>query len=320
MKMGKGRYDDMDTGKRSSEGRRGGRFYLMTLFILLLIALAFISYLVFSDKNEEELIEEIGENPLLKERYVVKEGDTYSSIAAGNEIAESTLESINGNVGLEKGLEIIIPPSDGVLFKADSIESLSGYLAGIENHPPLEIILLLNELDEDSVDGKYVFIPLEAENANKIDSSDEADTSVVENEEERVEESALTKGFAFPLENVVPPDAMYSFGSTYDGVVLDGTGYPITPGEMVIAIDDGVVTKAGTDEEGKKGRYVTIRHNDGFESTYYSLEVIGVTISDEVRKGDVIATIGRSADYFPTPMLYFVLKKDGVAVDSREYF
>ena len=256
--MGKGRYDDMDTGKRSSEGRRGGRFYLMTLFILLLIALAFISYLVFSDKNEEELIEEIGENPLLKERYVVKEGDTYSSIAAGNEIAESTLESINGNVGLEKGLEIIIPPSDGVLFKADSIESLSGYLAGIENHPPLEIILLLNELDEDSVDGKYVFIPLEAENANKIDSSDEADTSVVENEEERVEESALTKGFAFPLENVVPPDAMYSFGSTYDGVVLDGTGYPITPGEMVIAIDDGVVTKAGTDEEGKKGRLYSL--------------------------------------------------------------
>ena len=127
--MGKGRYDDMDTGKRSSEGRRGGRFYLMTLFILLLIALAFISYLVFSDKNEEELIEEIGENPLLKERYVVKEGDTYSSIADENEIAESTLESINGNVGLEKGLEIIIPPSDGVLFKADSIESLSGYLA-----------------------------------------------------------------------------------------------------------------------------------------------------------------------------------------------
>ena len=72
--------------------------------------------------------------------------------------------------------------------------------------------------------------------------------------------------------------------------------------------------------QGKKGRYVTIRHNDGFESTYYSLEVIGVTISDEVKKGDVIATIGRSADYFPTPMLYFVLKKDGVAVDSREYF
>ena len=228
--------------------------------------------------------------------------------------------STETSVGLEKGLEIIIPPSDGVLFKADSIESLSGYLAGIENHPPLEIILLLNELDEDSVDGKYVFIPLEAGNTNKIDSSDEADTSVVENEEERVEESALTKGFAFPLENVVPPDAMYSFGSTYDGVVLDGTGYPITPGEMVIAIDDGVVTKAGTDEEGKKGRYVTIRHNDGFESTYYSLEVIGVTISDEVKKGDVIATIGRSADYFPTPMLYFVLKKDGVAVDSREYF
>ena len=99
MKMGKGRYDDMDTGKRSGEERRGGRFYLMTLFILLLIALAFISYLVFSDKNEEELIEEIGENPLLKERYVVKEGDTYSSIADENEIAESTLESINGNVG-----------------------------------------------------------------------------------------------------------------------------------------------------------------------------------------------------------------------------
>lgn len=324
--MGKGRYDDMDM--KEEKKKVGRKPIFSSLFVLLILLFAFLSWSVFKDTRDDDLLLMLGKNPLLSERYEMKKGETLSSIASERGLSPMTLESVNGKRSVEEGSEIIIPESDGLLYYANSLDDLSSYLSFLSNAPSLSLVLIVNDMDESTFEPSYVFIPLEfssgeipepevMEEEAPLVSDDVVSEPLVTISAETEAPAVSASGFVFPLETVSEKDDRYSFGSLYDGVVLEGNAYPIIPGEGVVAISDGTVIRAGSEE--KRGRYLTIRHEDGFESTYYSLETIYVTISDNVKKGDTIASIGRSSDYFPSPMLFFVLTKDGVAVDPDEY-
>jgi murein DD-endopeptidase MepM/ murein hydrolase activator NlpD len=83
-------------------------------------------------------------------------------------------------------------------------------------------------------------------------------------------------------------------------------------GTAVLAARDGTVTRAGW--TGAYGYAVYLRHADGYETRYAHLARIGVTLGDEVLRGDAIGAVG-STGASTGPHLHFEVRADGSAVD-----
>ena len=86
-----------------------------------------------------------------------------------------------------------------------------------------------------------------------------------------------------------------SFNSPLKGLPLqiDKNGYGIfiktTENEQIVALDKGLITKTGKTE--KMGSTVTIKHQNGIESTYAMLNEISVEKDDWVEEGQIIGTV-----------------------------
>ena len=96
-----------------------------------------------------------------------------------------------------------------------------------------------------------------------------------------------------------------------------GIDYAAPIGTPVHAIGDGVVT---TVTRGKgAGKYVKVRHKNGYESAYLHLSRFkkGIKRGKKVRQGDVIAYVG-STGYSTGPHLDFRMKKNGSYINPRK--
>lgn len=90
-------------------------------------------------------------------------------------------------------------------------------------------------------------------------------------------------------------------------------------GASVFAVADGVVQWVGMDE--MMGRFIEIRHSDGFVSKYYNLqENVAVREGDVVSKGQVIGGIGNTAAFKAAepPHLHFELFRDGILMNPLD--
>lgn len=102
--------------------------------------------------------------------------------------------------------------------------------------------------------------------------------------------------------------------SFHSGVDISG---PNALGQTVVAIADGVVYTIRNDENGC-GKWINIRHDDGFMSRYCHLSSIDVEEGMEVKRGDPIGKVG-STGRSTGPHLHLELKKDGNLVDPLPY-
>lgn len=86
-------------------------------------------------------------------------------------------------------------------------------------------------------------------------------------------------------------------------------------GQQVKAAADGRVTKIDKDDE--IGNIVTTDIGDGYRLTYGQLENISVHVGDELKEGDVIATVASPTGFFEKEgtNLYFQVTEDGKSVD-----
>jgi murein DD-endopeptidase MepM/ murein hydrolase activator NlpD len=106
-----------------------------------------------------------------------------------------------------------------------------------------------------------------------------------------------------------PPDSPY--GSGHRGIDIAGS-----PGTIVIAPADGVVTFAGS----VGGRlFLTIDHGGGLESTYSWLDAVLVQRNDLVRRGDPVARSGWGHTGALIPHLHLGVRLADVYVDPLEY-
>jgi murein DD-endopeptidase MepM/ murein hydrolase activator NlpD len=94
-----------------------------------------------------------------------------------------------------------------------------------------------------------------------------------------------------------------------------GIDIAVAEGSYVRAAGGGVVTEAG--EDAVYGRFVKIRHADGYESVYGHAAELYVTASDEVTRHQVIALSGNTGTS-TAPHLHFEVWKDGEPIDPRE--
>lgn len=100
----------------------------------------------------------------------------------------------------------------------------------------------------------------------------------------------------------------------------DGVDIAADEGEKVKAMNDGTVTKVW--EDPLWGFCIMITHSGNVESYYYNLgEATTVSQGDEVKAGDTIGVVGKSAQAEITmeSHLHFGVKKNGAWTDPIEF-
>ena len=86
-------------------------------------------------------------------------------------------------------------------------------------------------------------------------------------------------------------------------------------GTAIYAAADGIVSYAGDDAYEKYGRLIIINHQDEVLSAYAHLNKIEVSEGEEVHRGQLLATVGKTATN--TPKLHFEVRKDGFLLDPE---
>ncbi|WP_010097967.1 M23 family metallopeptidase [Ornithinibacillus scapharcae] len=107
-------------------------------------------------------------------------------------------------------------------------------------------------------------------------------------------------------------DPLHQSSSFHSGV--DIRGYYGTP---VYATADGTVTLAKY--YGSYGNAIKIKHSGTYETMYGHLMQIDVETGDQVKRGDIIGTIG-STGRSTGPHLHYEVIKNGEPVDPKPYF
>ena len=104
-----------------------------------------------------------------------------------------------------------------------------------------------------------------------------------------------------------------SYHSGVDIAALEAT--------TILAAADGIVTIAnGSDAWGEGyGYYVTIQHNETYETLYAHCLAVFVTVGQEVQQGEVIALVG-STGYSTGSHLHFEVREDGIEVGIMKFF
>lgn len=146
------------------------------------------------------------------------------------------------------------------------------------------------------------------------------------NTEENVQTEENTKdpSFAKPVEGEKVKD--YSRDNLVYSSTLDewtthlGIDFAAEKTDIVKASADGKVKSIKNDP--RYGLTVVIEHSNGFESIYSSLLTAEfISIGEEVKQGQTIATVGNTARFeiADETHLHFEIKKDGENVDPNMY-
>ena len=109
--------------------------------------------------------------------------------------------------------------------------------------------------------------------------------------------------------------------TTRDWRTHDGMDFAAAAGTQVTAAADGTVYTVYEDE--KMGTTVVICHDEGYVTTYASLDTqVTVAVGDEVHLGDVIGYVGATAlmENAIGDHVHFSVTCDGQSVDPEDFF
>lgn len=100
-------------------------------------------------------------------------------------------------------------------------------------------------------------------------------------------------------------------------------GYTIgaAAGTAVVACYDGKVISVVESGDATTGKLVRIRHADGLETVYSSLDSITVKVDDEVKSGDQIGTVGNTSYYetFEMPHVRLMAYQNDKVVNPEQF-
>ncbi len=263
------------------------------------------------------------------DEYIVKRGDTLSTIAEAYDLSQSTLMWANNlqSTFLRPGMKLKIPPGDGVMVKVgknDTVDSIAK-----KYHGHAESIIEANVLDYPFTlkEGEEIFCP--------ECKMPEPPKPVVAQRPTASSNIIHTKPSA-PIS--VPTTASGgSVGRFVHWPVAGGavsrcfTGYhpaiDIADRSLpnLLAAADGTVIFAGCQSgscpalsPGKLARggiglawMVEIQHDNGYKTAYGHMNRIDVVPGQRVKQGQVIGQMG-SSGYSTGPHLHFVLLPPGV--------
>ena len=106
-----------------------------------------------------------------------------------------------------------------------------------------------------------------------------------------------------------------------------GTDIQGNIGDTVRAAGDGEVTWVdykGKDKKGRKtpeGKWIKIKHDDGYESHYWHLNSLTVKEGDRIKAGQPIGTVGKTGSTTGPHLHYGVKNPKGEWIDPQnDYF
>lgn len=335
--MGRYSYDDMPPEGYKDRSRSSGRMTAAIASIgVLLTLIAIIIYLLFTPHNDETvengavaesvtvtpvepvIIESKAEIPEVQEEspaitepvYVsasyekasdnyqklefrehrVAEGENLLTIAESYSLSSDTLVSVNqlSDTELTVGSVLIIPPVDcklRIVLEGDTLASIA------ENYNPE-----LSAADLAALNGK-------------------AYTAVYPGEEIFIPSpGTVESGETYLFSSPIPGGKVIArFGELVEGEPLKGVVIASAPGTAVRAAADGTVLDIFSHPA--FGRSITLLHDNGYTTEYYSLEYIAVKVSQRVSEGDVIGTIGTSSKFFDEPAVVYSVDQHSVPLD-----
>ena len=97
----------------------------------------------------------------------------------------------------------------------------------------------------------------------------------------------------------------------------EGVDYAAPFGSPIVAAADGMIEIIG--EEAGYGKYVRVRHDFGYETTYAHISGVprGLKVGSRIRRGQTIAYVG-STGLSTGPHLYFELRVNGHYADPLQ--
>lgn len=260
--------------------------------------------------------------------YTVVSGDSVWGIANRFNLKVESILYANFNIlqdksdNLKPGQVLTIPPTDGLMHKwtsRDSIESVASKYGA----KPEDILLFIgNKLDLSNPEikpGTMVMVPGGNRQLTEITFA----AVVVDDQGNK------RSGFAGPgacgiighglsgSGYFIWPSAVHyltgnDFGPGHRGIDI-GAGI----GSQLFAADSGVVVYAGW-LDGGYGNFVVIDHGNGYQTLYEHLERIHVRCGDNVFQGDVIGTAGSTGNS-TGPHLHFEIRYAGASVNPWDY-
>ena len=233
-------------------------------------------------------------------RYEVAAGDTLGTLAERFDITLDTIISFNGlrrERDLSAGLEIVIPSHSGVRYTVRRGDNLSRIAA--RHGVSLDAILDVNDVASSIIaPGRILLIP---------------GAGLSENVRNRV----LGRLFIAPARGRVASPYGYR-NDPFTGLRKFHNGVDISneAGTPVVASMSGTVAMVGYN--GNYGRYVILRHPDGFQTLYAHLARTHVSQADRVRQGYQLGEMGNTG-YSTGNHLHFSIFSNGTHVDPQEY-
>jgi len=258
-------------------------------------------------RNEFAVIGEVAEvDPsqfarLEVSEYTVQAGDTLGEIAGEYDLAMDTLISFNQIEDvrrLQVGDTFQIPNRDGLLYTVKRGDSLSTIAQ--EHETTVNELLDANDLRSQTVEvGQVVFVPGARLNATE--------RGII-----------LGELFAWPAQGVftsgfgMRADPFTGLPRFHNGIDLAA---PI--GSPIRAAASGRVVHVES-QIGNYGRFVIVRHPDGFQTLYAHLQDFAVRNGQSVSRGQRLGTMGNTGRS-TGPHLHFSVIHNGRFVNPLRY-
>ena len=267
------------------------------------------------------------------EIYIVQEGDTIFDIAERYGLAAETILWTNWYVlgempdAIYPGNEVIIPPTEGAMYKwydGDGLNGVSSYFGvtpqDIINYP-------LNNLDPNTV-GDWSHPNITAGTMLFVPGGTRPNVSWVPARGEELAGNAylgpgacsgILYGNIGTGTFTWPTDHHWLSGYDYTPPVHNGLDFDGDMGSPLYAADSGVVIYSGWSDRGY-GNLIVLDHDGGWQ-TYYGHIMDGgllVGCGANVVKGELIAYMGSTGNS-TGPHLHFELRHNGAAVNPWSY-
>jgi murein DD-endopeptidase MepM/ murein hydrolase activator NlpD len=233
-------------------------------------------------------------------RYQVAAGDSLGTIAERFDVTLDTIISFNElrrERDLREGLELVVPSHSGVRYTVRRGDNLSRIAT--RHGVSLDAILDVNDVASSIITpGQILLIP---------------GVGLSENVRNRV----LGQLFIMPARGRFTSPYGYR-NDPFTGLRKFHNGIDIAngPGTAVVASMSGTVATVGYN--GNYGRYVIVRHADGFQTLYAHLSRTHVSQADSVRQGQQLGEMGNTG-YSTGNHLHFSIFLNGTHVDPQEY-
>ena len=217
--------------------------------------------------------------------YVVRDGDSLSSIAKMFDVSANTILWANNlarGAKISIGQTLVILPVSGVqhtVKKGDSIQSIAKKYKG-----DVDEILSYNGIEPDDalIAGSIVIVP-DGEVAAPVVAKKPASSKL-----RGASGPSLDGYYRAPLANYRKSQGLHGYNGV-DLVSLDGSGAYV----MASAAGTVIIARSGG-YNGGYGSYVVIKHDNGTQTLYGHLKGVAVSVGQSVAQGQLIGYEGNT--------------------------